>query len=181
MAGFKENWERDPKLKKVKGNPAERMLESCASVEEAIAFFQSHWEPSFSYAKIMIADRTGTSVVLGAQDGQLQVEKLQRSRAFGYRGELASKMLVGNSKPTVANAAAILEAAVQKGQYATKYSNVFDLNSGDIYLFRFPEQPDAVKLNLGEELRRGGHFYDIPAISTQLGQPPQPLRDMKAK
>ena len=147
----------------------------------AIAFFQSHWECSFSYAEILIADRTGTSVVLGAKDGQLQVEKLQRSRAFGYRGELASKMLVADSKPTLPNAAAILEAAVQKGQYATKYSNVFDLNSGDIYLFRFPDQPNEAKLNLGEELKKGGHFYDIPAVGTQLGQPLRPLRDMKAK
>ena len=64
VAGFKEKWERDPKLKKVKGNPAERMLESCASVEEAIAFFQSHWEPSFSYAKILIADSTGAGEII---------------------------------------------------------------------------------------------------------------------
>jgi hypothetical protein len=34
VAGYKEKWEPDPKLKRVKGNPAERMLESCATVEE---------------------------------------------------------------------------------------------------------------------------------------------------
>lgn len=59
VAGYKNKWEPDPKLKRVKGNPAERMLESCTTVEQAITFFQKHWEPSFSYARILVADRSG--------------------------------------------------------------------------------------------------------------------------
>jgi len=181
VAGFKEKWDRDRKLKTVSGNPAERMLETCASVEEAIAFFQSHWEPSFSYAKILVADRTGASVIIGAKDGQLQVEKMRQSRAFGYRGGLANEMLVQDSRPALANAAKILKAAVQEGQYATKYSNVFDLKSGEIYLFRFPDQAEPIKLNLAEELKKGGHFYDVPRISEQLTQPLHLLRQMNGK
>ena len=61
------------------------------------------------------------------------------------------------------------------------YSNVFDLKSGDIYLFRFPDHSEPIKLNLAEELKREGHFYDIPRINEQLTQPLQPLRQMKAK
>lgn len=181
VAGFKEQWERDRKLKTVSGNPSERMLETCGSVEEAIAFFQTRWEPSFSYAKILIADRTGASVVLGARDGKLQIEKREQSRAFGYRGALATRMLEEDCKPTLANASTILKAAMQEGKYATKYSNVFDLKRGEIYLFRFPDQEKAVKLNLAEELKKGGHFYDIPRLSAQLTEPPRPLRKMKAK
>jgi hypothetical protein len=181
VAGFKEKWDRDRKLKGVSGNPAERMLETCASVEEAIAFFQSHWEPSFTYAKILVADRTGASVIIGAKDGQLQVEKMTRSRGFGYRGGLANEMIAQDSRPTVANAAKILKAAMQEGQYATKYSNVFDLKSGDIYVFRFTDQAEPIKLNLARELKEEGHFYDIPSLGEQLTQPLQPLERMKAK
>jgi hypothetical protein len=162
VAGYKEQWEPDPKLERVKGNPAQRMLERCASVQEAIAFFQTHWEPSFSYAKILVADRTGESVVIGARNGQLSVERKRESRALGYRGDLAETMLTRNPEPTISNAATILRAAVQEGQYATKYSNVFDLKTGDIYLYRFPEQSEGIKLNLTEELKKGRHFYDIP-------------------
>jgi hypothetical protein len=181
VAGFKEKWEPNPKLKHLRGHAWERMLETCATVEEAITFFQAHWEPSFSYAKILIADRSGASVILGAKDGNLTVERLDRSRAFGYRGHLAESMLAQNPEPTLPNAATILRAAIQEGQYATKYSNVFDLKTGDIYLYRFPDQGEAVKLNLAEELKKGGHFYDIPKVKDQMGQKPKPLSQLKGK
>jgi Penicillin V acylase and related amidases len=69
VAGHKARWQRDPKMMSIEGNPAQRMLESSATVEGAIAFFQTHWEPSFEYARILIADRTGASVIIGAKDG----------------------------------------------------------------------------------------------------------------
>jgi hypothetical protein len=168
VAGYREKWERDPKLKRVMGNPAQRMLERCATVSEAIAFFQSHWEPSFAYAKILVADRTGESVVIGAKDGQLSIERNTESRALGYRGQLAKEMLLQKPQSTLTNAASILQAAVQEGKYATKYSNVFDLRSGDIYLYRFQDQTEAVRLNLAEELKKGRHSYDIPKLKDRL-------------
>jgi hypothetical protein len=69
----------------------------------------------------------------------------------------------------------------QNGQYTTKYSNVFDLKTGDIYLYRFPEHGEPVKLNLAEELKNGGHFYDIPQLKEQVGQEPRPLSQLKSK
>jgi len=168
VAGYKASWQRDPKMKSTKGNPAERMLESCATVQEAVAFFQSHWEPSFSYAKILVADRTGASVIIGATDSQLDIKMVKESRGFGYGGQVVERMLAQDAAPTLANAAKILQAASQQGQYATKYSNVFDLKSGDIFLFRFPDQPDAVKLNLADELKKGRHGYDIPKAAEQV-------------
>ena len=168
VAGYKETWQRNPKMKSARGNPAERMLETCATIQEAIAFFQSYWEPGFSYGKILIADRTGASVIIGAADGRLDTQKTKQSRGFGYGGQVVEGTLTENPLPTLTNAAKILQAARQQGKYATKYSNVFDLISGDIFLFRFPDQPDAVKLNLTEELKKGRHAYDIPKIGEYL-------------
>ncbi len=76
-----------------------------------------------------------------------------------------------------------LHACLQKGQYATKYSNVFDMKSGDIYLFPSPERYlfpflgryYEVKLNLTVELNKGGHYYDMPQIQDQIVQNPRPL------
>jgi len=73
-----------------------------------------------------------------------------------------------DSTPTVGNAAKILQAARQQGLYATKYSNVFDLKSGEIFLFRFPDHPDAAKLNLAAELKKGDHACDLSTIREQL-------------
>ena len=172
VAGYQERWKRDSKMKmkSTKGNPAERMLETCATVEEAVAFFQSHWEPSFSYAKIMVADHTGASVIIGAANGQLDLKMAKQSRGFGYGDHIIDKMLAEAPAPTLTNAAHILLKAKQQGKYATKYSNVFDLKSGDIYLFRFPDQSEGIKLNLAEELKIGRHFYDIPEIGERLMQ-----------
>ena len=69
-------------------------------------------------------------------------------------------MLSNSPEPTVINAATILCACVQKGQYATKYSNVFDPKSGDIFLFPLSEREGAVKFNLAAELEKGGHYYE---------------------
>jgi predicted choloylglycine hydrolase len=170
VAGYKEKWEADPKLQPVKGNPAQRMLERCRSVQEAIAFFQTHWEPSFSYAKILIGDRTGKSVVIGAKDGHMSIDKKTEAQALGYRGQLVEEMFRENSEPTLTNAARILQGALQEGQYATKYSNVFDLKSGDIYIYRFPDQTEPCKLSLAEELKKGRHYYDIPELKDQLSE-----------
>lgn len=41
-----------------------QMLESCATVEEAIIFYQGHYEASFGYAHIMVTDRSGASAAI---------------------------------------------------------------------------------------------------------------------
>jgi hypothetical protein len=179
VAGYSEAWNPDPALPGVQGNPSEQMLESCATVEQAITFFRGHREPSFSYAKILVADRTGASVIIGAKDGKLQVEQSSTCRGFGYGARTLDKLLASSSEATVNNGAKILRACAQKGQYATKYSNIFDLKSGDIFLLPFPERDDEVKLNLAAELQKGAHYYDMPKINDELAQAPRPLANME--
>ena len=91
VGGFKEEWQSDA-VTCVRGNPTERLLESCATVEDAIAFFQKHKEPDFSHAKVLVADKNGTSVVIGAHDGNLQIDRSKRSRSFGYCVSNLSRM-----------------------------------------------------------------------------------------
>jgi hypothetical protein len=175
VAGYMEKWNPDRGMKGVRGNPSERMLETSATVEDAIAFFQTHREPEFSRARVLVADSTGASAIIGAKDGKLHVERANQSRGFGYCDPKLQKMLTKPPEPTVANGAAILRACLQKGETATKYSNVFDLKSHDIFLFQYAERDDSVKLNLNAELAKGAHYYDIPQIRQQLTQAPVPL------
>jgi hypothetical protein len=170
VGGFMEHWEAGPREQCVRGNPTERMLESCAAVSDAIAFCRQHPESDFARAKIFVADKNGASAVIGARDGRLVVEQTSRSRGFGFGEVIADKMLANSSVPSVANGAAILRACVQRGQYATKYSNVFDLKSGDIWLFPLGERKSEATFNLAVELAKGGHYYDMPGIREQLAQ-----------
>jgi hypothetical protein len=181
VAGFKERWERQPGMKAVHGKPCHQMLESCATVEEAIAFFQRHWEESFSYGQLLVADRTGKSVVLRAKDGKLHAPIVKRSQGighrFGLRGNEGTHMLAKISTPTLPDAVRLLQETRQDGVNATKYSVVFDLTTCDINLYRFPEQTEPIHFNLSLELKKGPHYYDIPELPEQLKQKLRPLTD----
>ena len=84
-------------------------------------------------------------------------------------------MLADSADPTLTNGANIVFACRQSGQYSTKYSYVADLISGDFFLFPLPGRDDRVQFNLAAEIKKGSHYYDMPKIQEQLGQPPRPL------
>ena len=175
VAGYNEKWEANTNLPSARGNSSLRMLESCATVKDAIAFYRSHREPGFWRAKILVADRAGASVIIGATNGQLQVEQDNRCRGFGFGRQTLDRALAQKPEPTVANGFKILRDCRQPGQYATKYSNIFDLKTGDIFLYPFPGEDDEIKFNLAAELKKGGHYYDMPQIKEQLAEAPRPL------
>lgn len=162
-----------PELQLLPGNPAERMLESCKTVAEAIAFYHRYAEPGFATARMLIADKTGTSVIISAEHGQLQFAIAHQSRGFGYGNEALKKMLRPTLQPSLENGLPILTACQQGGQYATKYASVYDLRSGELYLA--PAGAEGIRLDLAAELKKGGHFYDLPLLKQQLRQPPMPL------
>jgi hypothetical protein len=175
VAGYTEKWQPDSHLPDPRGNSGQRMLETCATINDAIAFYRTHREPGFWRAKILVADRSGASVIIGAKDGQLQVESENQCRGFGYGWQPLNAALAKNPKPTVADGFKILRDCRQSGQYATKYSNIFDLKSGDILLYPFPGHDDEVKLTLAVELKKESHYYDMLQIKEQLAQVPRPL------
>jgi hypothetical protein len=172
VAGYDEVWKPDSGLPIV-GNSSHRMLETCSTVQDAIAYYRSHKELGFYRAKILVADKTGASVRIGATNGLLQVEPANNCRGFGYGQKTLDQMLTKTTEPTVANGFRILRASLQKGM--TKYANIFDLKSGDIFLYPFPDRDDQVKFNLATELQKGGHFYDMPKILEQRTEAPRPL------
>ena len=184
VAGFKEQWERPPGLETAKGNPCQRMLETCKTVEEAVAFYERYWEESFSYGQLLVADRSGKSALLRAKDGRFVASVVKKSQGighrFGLRGHEATTMLAEVSKPSLPAATRLLKATLQEGPNATKYSLIYDLKSCEIHLYRFPEQSEPIRLSLAKELKKGPHYYDIPKIRMQLGQDLRPLTgDMK--
>jgi len=168
VLGAPKAWE--PNLPGTRGPACQRMLETCATVKDAIAFFRSHAEPGFSISRILAADRTGASVIIGAKDGQLQVEESKQNRGFGFARHILQTTLDRRAalaippEATVAEGFKILRDCRQAGQHATKYSNIFDLKSGDIFLRTFPERDDVVKLSLAAELSKGAHYYEMPRI-----------------
>ena len=175
VGGYKEKWESNPQAQPVRGNSSQRMLESCSTVNDAIAFYRTHDEPGFAASKILVADRTGASVIIGERDGRLQVYPDNQCRGFGFGRPLLEAALANNPEPTVMNGFNILTACRQSGDYATKYSNIYDLKNGDVFLHPISNRDDEVRFNLAVELKKGAHYYDMPEIRAELTRTPQPL------
>jgi hypothetical protein len=174
MAG-KQTWGPGSDLKIARGNTSERMLETCTTVAEAENFFRTYYEPGFSTSKILVSDSTGASIIIGAKDGSLEVKKFHQNMGFGYGQKQLDNLLPKVQEASLSNAVNLLKPCLQKGKSATKYANVFDLKSGDIFLYPLGKFDNPIRLNLATELAKGGHFYDIPEIYQQVDQPPKPL------
>jgi hypothetical protein len=166
VANFNNEWKPDSTMKRVVGNPSERMLESCATVQEAMEFYKKYREPSFSSSRILIADRTGASVIIGVKDGELYFDYSTISRGFGYGSKTLSERLLPSSENSIDNGISILQACKQEGTYATKYSNIFNLISGEITLLDFSTTKQTV-LSIHKELAKGGHYYELSNLNEQ--------------
>lgn len=175
VAGYNEKWEPNPNAQPCRGGSSQRILENCSTVNDAIAFYRTHDEPGFAHARTLVADRTGASVIIGQHDGKLQVFPDNQCRGFGFGHITLDAALAKDPEPTVANGFQILTDCRQSGDYATKYSNIYDLKTGDVFLHPIPGSSDEVKFNLADELKKGPHYYDMRKIQEQLAQAPQPL------
>ncbi|QEC53627.1 hypothetical protein EDD80_1256 [Anseongella ginsenosidimutans] len=174
-AGKPDRYLPDAGMARVKGNSSERLLETCKTVEEAIAFYKAHAEPGFPKATILIADKTGASVIIGSRNGKLYFDKSTESRALGFGDEIFGRMYKGKASAEHSLGAEILKACVATGRGGTKYSNAYDLRTGDITVFDFSPHAESTTLNLLEELKKGAHYYDIPQINKQISGPFKPL------
>ncbi len=176
VAGAKETYVPAATLQRVRGNSSQRMLETCTTVDEAIAFYRAHRETEFARARILIADRSGASVIISAKAGALHFARETHSRGFGYGGHVLKEQLASAPAPTLAHGAAILRACVQTGATPTQYANAFNLKTGEIFVYPDPDRETAVALTLDAELAKGGHAYAIRNLATQLARPPRALR-----
>ncbi|MGV3773454.1 MAG: hypothetical protein ACO1QB_11170 [Verrucomicrobiales bacterium] len=173
VAGFNHpNYKPAPEMVVPRGNPSARMLESCRTVSEAVQFYKKHAEPSFAYARLMIADRAGASVIIGARNGNLEFVEATECRGFGYGRKVVDHALKTPPAASLSNGVKILQEARQDGEFATKYSNVFDLRSGRIFIYPDIRNGKHYLIDIAEELKKGGNYYDIPAIGKQMLEPP---------
>lgn len=174
VAGEMTPYEPAAELRRVRGNSSQRMLETCTTVDEAIAFYRTHRETEFKRAAILIADRSGASVIISARNGILKFDRAMQSRGFGYGGKVLRDRLASPPSVSFEAGAEILLACRQSGPTPTQYANSFDLKTGELLVYADPSQK-PVRLRLAAELAQGGHSYDIPRLSGQFATGGRPL------
>jgi tetratricopeptide (TPR) repeat protein len=169
----------------IEGNPTfpgplmDRILAECATVEDAIVFFNNYNIPGLARARFPIADRTGASIVVEYAKGKVQyvrktgvyqiatnfvITKVEGENYPCTRYRIADKMLKNADDVSLDLVRAVLSATHQEGQYPTVYSNICDLRNGLLYLYNFHNFEEVVQFNLEEELKKGRKIYDIPSF-----------------
>ncbi len=160
VAGYSTDWRPAPGKKSFEGLIAERILETCRTVEEALVFYEKYNEPYFYNSAILLADRTGASAIVRWRNGELRfIRDSGNIQVLGNGEGLARRMLKGFKKKgtgvTVENAKKVLEAVHLEGYNETLYSTVFDLKKGKIYIYLLHDYETVVTLDMAEELKRG--------------------------
>lgn len=162
-----------------KNNPPpdfiDKLLSGCANVNESIDWLKNYnFTPAFH---LLIADKSGESVIIEWNNGNLITiesdENFQvitnfwlNDKEAGYfpceRFNMAESYLKENNIIQQESFLEILEKTSQKYQDAgTLYSNLYDLNKGDIVIYYKSDFKNAIKLNIFEEILKGEKEYDI--------------------
>lgn len=155
-----------------------KILEECATVDEAIRYVEKYKIPEIEDVHILFADKKGNSAVIGVYDGKLQIHKRNNeyqlltnfnltNPSYGDeqpcpRFATAEKMLAEDSAVTVENIEKILSKTHQ--DKLTAYSNIYNLTSGEVYVYNHANFSKKIKLNLANELKKGKHALRINSL-----------------
>jgi len=164
VAGYWTGWQRTPEKPEFNGNLNVTLLAHCATVEDAIKLYKKYDYRGFKAARILLADRSGASVIIGWQNGELHFHRSSGGvQALGYKEAVAKsqlKKLIDKSHGlSIDDAKNILDATHQEGLYPTQYSNICDLTNNMVYLYLFYDYQKMVRFNLAEEFKKGEHDY----------------------
>ncbi|MDF1839636.1 MAG: carcinine hydrolase/isopenicillin-N N-acyltransferase family protein, partial [Planctomycetota bacterium] len=163
--------------KRHRGNPINEVMESCATVDEVVAFLEKvDLRPLMTSAMLMFADASGDSVIIEGdrfirKSGEYQVitnfyqSEQEDDAGQCPRFDAATRVLKARKATTVESCAEALSAAAQRGsKVATLYSNVFDLKKRTATLWLFHDFETSVVLDLKAELAKGKRTLNLPDL-----------------
>ena len=155
-----------------------KILEECATVDEAVGYVEKYKIPEMEDVHILFADKKGNSAAVGVYDGKLQIHRRSSQHQLltnfnlsnpSYGDEqpcprfaMAERMLATDSSAAIGNIEKILSKTHQ--DKLTAYSNIYNLTSGDVYVYNHADFNRKVKLNLKNELTKGKHSVRIDRL-----------------
>lgn len=181
----RNNWQSKPEKETyTDGFKPCNILRRCATIEEAIAYLKRYNLNIFDGNRVMLADKTGRAAVV--EWGKEDLEVIWKDKSYlvatnfllndpqkgGYpcpRYDTATRMLE-NETPSLDLCRRILDAAhAETSAVQTKYSNVYELQTGDVYLYNYFNYNEHIRLNIYEELKKGQYQnYLLPSYFSEL-------------
>jgi len=163
-------WKKDPLKKDWEGNLSEKILAECASVEEALKYYKEYNEPGFKTSYIALVDTSGQSAFVSWEDNKLTIVNCNGRCVVGFNGEKVAENLEElEGSLNKKQMSQLLNAAHQKGENPTLYSNLYDLKKGLVHLYYFHNYEEELVLDLQEEIKKGWHSVELKDIfKTQI-------------
>jgi len=166
---------------KYAGPLMKKVIEECATLEEARAIFSYYYCEDLYKAQYLIGDAGHQAMIVeGDNIVQMSDDHLILTNFYhshpelgGYpcdRYETARQMIEGSDQYTAYLIGAILEATHQDGKYPTQYSQIYELKSQSFYLFYYHNYEEFIHIDLNDELKKGGRSYAIPELFAGLHQ-----------
>lgn len=151
-------------------NFGELILSRCANVKEAVEMVKQINIPGSFSDHIMLADESGSSVVVEWVENELRIIPKEGSYQIATnfwlsnpklggnpcsRYDKVEEMLKGSNAVTVDNFKQILKATAQNwGDGGTKYSNIYDLKNKEVYVYNKADFEKSSRIKLKEELAK---------------------------
>jgi len=162
----------------------DNLLAECATVDEAIAWLKQY-NILFIRSHIMLADKKGNTAVVEWVDGEIRILRgknycqvitnfwLSHPELGNYpcpRYNKVMEMSENKKEISVEYIQSILklvseyERTKDGNESGTIYSNVYDLSSGDVYVYYKRDFENPVKINLEAELKKGNHSFKLKSL-----------------
>ncbi|MBN1272947.1 MAG: hypothetical protein JXB26_11825 [Candidatus Aminicenantes bacterium] len=174
-------WAPDPNRLDYDGFLEGKMLEECATVQEAVAFLTAYNDPGMGsvYYQIFLVDRSGDAAVVNWWDGDYEV--VRKSEIFlvvtnffllhpeygsypCWRHITASQMLKEAEEYTAELFRTILETV----NLTSNYSNICNLTTGDLFVYNRYNFEECIHFNIHQELAKGYFDYQLPDYFSQI-------------
>lgn len=157
------------------GNLIDKAMADCATVACAIDIWNTYNRAGTWNGQLLFGDATGDAAiiepldVIRKSDWYLLSTNFYQSttspeEADCWRFKTATEMFQQADGLSVDLFRAILDATHQENTAQTLYSNIYDLKQRVMYLYLFHDFEHVVTINLDDELAKGEHVYDIPAL-----------------
>ena len=156
------------------GNLSEKMLEECATVDEAVSLFSRFNLRYFFNGQMMLADRFGNSAIIegdtiiyASNDYQIATNFYQSNPSMGgypcYRYDVAETLIKNMSALSMRLVQNILQAVHLEGYSFTQYSEVYDLNKRVIHYYKDSDFSRYIAIDLEKELKEGERWFETKA------------------
>ncbi len=160
---------------KVPGALMQRVIESCASVDEAMILFNAYYCEDQYKAQYLVGDAHARAIIvegdsiLPLSGNHMILTNFYHSHPElgGYpcdRYRTASEMIRAGNDFTPYLVGSILASTHQEGRYPTQYSQIYDLGNQIFYLFYHYNYEEYILIDLNKELNKGDRSFAIPGL-----------------